>query len=85
MAEKTIKINVPLLIPGLTNTKDECLKRLENSLSNRRGIARAHIDPNANPPVLCLHYDPDFISLQDVRRIAERAGTRSAPHPKGPR
>ncbi len=78
MAEKTIKINVPLLIPGLTNTKDECLKRLENSLSNRRGIARAHIDPNANPPVLCLHYDPDFISLQDVRRIAERAGTRIA-------
>lgn len=78
MAEKTIKINIPLLIPGLTNTKDECLKHLENSLSNRRGISRAHIDSDASPPVLCLHYDPDYVSLQDVRRVAERAGTRIA-------
>lgn len=78
MAEKTIKINVPLLIPGLTNTKDECLERLQDSLSNRRGIARAHIDSETNPPVLCLHYDPDYVSLQDVRKIAERAGTQIA-------
>lgn len=78
MKEKTLEIEIPLLIPGLTNHQDNCLERLETSLQNQRGILRAHIENQQEPQILCLHYNPSLSSIEDVRRIAERAGAKIA-------
>ncbi len=78
MEEKTLEIEIPLLIPGLTNHQDNCLERLETSLQNQRGILRAHIENQQEPQMLCLHYSPSLTSIEDVRRIAERAGAKIA-------
>ncbi|MBL8049599.1 MAG: cadmium-translocating P-type ATPase [Anaerolineales bacterium] len=72
--EQTIDLEIPLLLPGIENEKDECLVRLETSLQNYKGILRAHIKRDKTPIDLCLHYDPNLLTLSDVKRLAERAG-----------
>ena len=78
MEENTLEIEIPLLIPGLSDHQDHCLERLETALKNQRGILHAHIENEVEPLVLCLHYNPDLTSIEDVRRTASRAGTNIA-------
>ncbi|MCZ2126245.1 MAG: cadmium-translocating P-type ATPase [Anaerolineales bacterium] len=72
--EQTVKLELPLLLPGVENEKDECLDRLESALQNRKGILRAHLEREKSPVNLCLHYDANALNLSDVKRLAERAG-----------
>jgi len=74
--EKTIELEIPILLPGVENDHDECLTRLENTLNHHRGITRAHLEHEKSPLDLCLHYDPNLLSLTDVKRIAEKAGAQ---------
>ena len=72
--EKTIELDIPLLLPDVADEKDECLNRLEQSFQNQKGILRAHLEREKSPVDLCLHYDPNLLNLEQVRRMAERAG-----------
>lgn len=74
MIENTLEIEIPLLIPGITNHQDDCLERLETALNSQRGILRAHLEYEKDPLTLCLHYNPGLTSIEDVRRTAIRAG-----------
>ncbi|MCC7118787.1 MAG: cadmium-translocating P-type ATPase [Anaerolineales bacterium] len=74
--EQTIDIDIPLLLPGVENEKDECLARLETALQNKKGIFRAHVERDKTPIDLCLHYDPNLLTLSDVKRFAELAGAQ---------
>lgn len=74
--EQTIDIDIPLLLPGVENEKDECLVRLEAALQDKKGIIRAHVERDKSPVDLCLHYDPNLLTLSDVKRLAERAGAQ---------
>lgn len=74
--EDTIELEIPLLLPGVADDKDECLARLENALQNRKGILRVHLEREKTPVDLCLHYDPTALSLEDVKRTAELAGAQ---------
>ena len=71
--EKTIELEIPLLLPDVKDEQDECLNRLEASLQNQKGILRAHLEREKSPVDLCLHYDPNQLTLSDVKRLAERA------------
>lgn len=74
MTEKTIELEIPLLLPGVEDEQDKCLSRLETSLQNQKGIQRSHLEREKTPVDLCLHYDPNILSLADVKRLARRAG-----------
>ncbi|MBI2757773.1 MAG: heavy metal translocating P-type ATPase [Chloroflexi bacterium] len=76
MTEKTIELEIPLLLPHLKDEQDECLNRLESSFQNQKGILRAHLERDKSPVDLCLHYDPNLLTLSDVKRLAERAGAQ---------
>ncbi len=76
MLEKTHELEIPLVLPGIENEDDACLARLETALQSHKGLQRAHVEREKRPVVLCLHYDPDVISVQDVQRAAERAGVQ---------
>ncbi len=76
MSEKTIELEIPLLLPGVQEEDDECLNRLENALQNQKGLQRTHLERDKQPVMLCVHYDPNTISMADVRRLAERTGAR---------
>lgn len=74
--ERTIELEIPILLPGIESEKDDCLTRLEESLRNRKGILRAHLERDKLPVDLCLHYDLNRLTLSDVKRLAERAGVQ---------
>ena len=74
--EKTIELEIPILLPGVENEKDECLLRLESALQNHKGILRSHLELEKSPVDLCLHYDPNLLTLSEVKQIAERAGAQ---------
>ncbi len=74
--EKTIELEIPLLLPDVKDEQDECLNRLEQSFQNQKGILRAQIERDKSPVDLCLHYDPNLLTLSDVKRLAERAGAQ---------
>jgi len=74
--EKTIELEIPILLPGIESEKDDCLLLLEESLQNRKGILRAHLERDRSPVDLCLHYDLNQLTLSDVKRLAERAGVQ---------
>ncbi|MFH1908674.1 MAG: heavy-metal-associated domain-containing protein, partial [Chloroflexota bacterium] len=76
MSEKAIELEIPLLLPSIEDDQDECLGRLESALQNQKGLNRAHLERNKKPVALCLHYDPNVLSLADVKRLAERAGAQ---------
>lgn len=78
MSEKTIELEIPLLLPSVEDDQDECLGRLESALQNQKGLNRAHLERNTKPVALCLHYDPNVLSLADVKRLAKRAGAQIA-------
>ena len=76
MSEKTVELEVPLLLPGVDAEDDACLDRLETALQNQKGLKRAHLERDKRPAALCLHYDPETLSLAEVKRMAERAGAQ---------
>ena len=72
MIEK-LKLEIPLLLPENGDCAD-CVQRLQEALHVHKGIEEAHVDQSSDPPRLCLHYDPNLISLAEVERHARREG-----------
>ena len=71
--ERELVLDVSAVLPGV-EADDGCLDRLEKALQGHRTLRRAHLERDARPARLCLHYDPDILSLAEVTRLAERAG-----------
>ncbi len=72
--EKTLELDIPLIAPDIEDVRDRCLDRLEEAVKDRRGILHAHVIRETEPPRLCLHYDPNLLSLSAARRFAHQAG-----------
>ena len=74
MAEK-LKIEIPLVLPEVTDAADACVQRLVAELKGQQGVTDAHVaPPSEGPALLCIHYDPDILPLSRIRELAEAAG-----------
>ena len=73
---KTIRIDLPVLLPEVPDARDACVRRVQALLSPRRGITHTHITDENGRSVLCVHYDPDTLTVDEVRRLAEAAGAQ---------
>lgn len=49
------------------------MERLQELLESRSGIARVHL--KSEPAQLCLHFDPNLVTLASVERMAKEAGS----------
>jgi Cd2+/Zn2+-exporting ATPase len=91
LTPRSIRLDIPLLLPGVKDDQDACVARLVSLLEGRDGFERIHIvhdddeatahavgehSPTApqTPAALCLHYDPDRITLSQIQDLAKRAG-----------
>ncbi|MGD2177410.1 MAG: heavy metal translocating P-type ATPase [Anaerolineae bacterium] len=72
MVEK-LKVEIPVLLPENGDCTD-CVRRLQETLRLHKGVKDAHVDQGSDPPRLCLHYDPNLISLAEVERHARQQG-----------
>lgn len=87
-----IRLDVPLLLPGVRDEQDECVARLIGLLEKRQGVESVHVlrrgagvqdaahariagaGAPLDQPQLCLHYDPDQLTLSQVTALATAAG-----------
>ena len=74
MNEESLQLDIPVLLPEIPDARDLCVSQLEAMLKNHRGVRRVHIKYDVEPAQLCLHFDPNLISLAAVRRMAHQAG-----------
>jgi Cd2+/Zn2+-exporting ATPase len=67
---------LPLLLPEIPDEADQCVVKLLSLLRGRDGVRDAHVvsATSKEPAKLCLHYDPDQISLARIREAALQAG-----------
>ena len=70
------KLDLRLILPDVDDQHDACLERLRDFLQAKRGVERSHIVETGNRRAgeLCVHFDQDLLSLQDVRHFAQQAG-----------
>ena len=73
-----LRLELPLLLPEIDGAADACVTRLVESLSAREGVRNAHIVAAAgeDSAKLCVHYDPDLLSLPRIREIAQSEGAK---------
>ena len=87
---QSVRLDIPIVLPGIPNDQDECVVRLVALLEARNGIQRVHVTHGSEesahdagkhpagqpqtPAALCLHYDPERLSLTQIKEIAARAG-----------
>ena len=79
---RSTRFDIPLVLPGIEDEQDKCVARLVSLLEARNGIERVHVahgpeesgpDAGKHPDgapnrsaALCLHYDPERISLAQI-------------------
>ena len=75
MTEKT-KLDIALLLPAVPDARDACIRRLGDILTAKKGIETAHLVDTSQGGVsqICVHFDPDQLSIGEVRELAIRAG-----------
>ena len=76
MGESTLQLDIPVLLPEVSSERDECIERLRAQMEGMDGIRQAHIKEQDHKAMLCLHYDPDLVSLDQVQRRARDTGAR---------
>ncbi len=76
MSEQTVRVELPLILPGVPGSDDACIERLRTQMPKLRGILDAHVVRESGREIglLCIHYDGDMVSLREVQQAASRTG-----------
>jgi len=71
-----LQLDIPLILPKITDASDACVGRLTTELAARPGVEQAHVvmPDGDGPALLCIHYNPETVSLTRIREIAQAAG-----------
>ncbi len=70
--DKTLRLQIPLVLPGVDREGDGCITRFIERVSGQTGVSGAHLDAGN----LCLHYDPNLVPLEKLERIAKDEGAQ---------
>jgi len=77
--ENVIKLELGSVLPGGGSACGGCGRRLETVMQTCRGLKKAHLALDGEQPAaLCLHYDPDLVGVDQLRRMAQQAGLEIA-------
>jgi len=71
----TTNIDIPLVLPEITDEKDRCVTRLTALLQDKSGIEKVHVKTES-PAQLCIHYRQDIISLAQLKKLAQQSGAQ---------
>lgn len=73
---KKLQIKIPLLLSEVPDEKDQCVQNLIQNLLDKEGLEKVHVaeETENGVPQLCFHYDPEIISIDRIRSLAEQAG-----------
>lgn len=71
-----LKLDLEVLLPGVPDANDACVRRMQEQLASVRGVNETHIEQNGTSAVVCLHYDPALVTLAALQRLTQRAGAQ---------
>lgn len=79
MTEK-LRLDVPILLPEVSNAADACIARHTSELGARQGVENVHVVAahDDQPSQLCIHYDAGILSLPRIRELVTSTGARIA-------
>ena len=71
-----VLLEIGLLLPTIPDQQDACVQRLGEMLKAKAGIEDAHVKAGDGERLgqFCVHFDPQRISMGDIREFARRAG-----------
>ena len=74
--DKTLRLDLPLLLPDAPDAHEACARRLTESLEARDGVSSVHIrnSESGGGMELCIHYDPALLPLERIRQVAKAFG-----------
>ncbi len=92
---ESVRLDIPLLLSGVPDDQDACVRRLVAVLEKQDGIERVHVTHGPDeksahdvgchptgvpqsPASLCVHHDPNRVSLAQITDIAVRSGASIA-------
>lgn len=70
---KKIQIELPVLLQESIDDKNQSLQNIVSELSEESGIDKVHVKESLVPEI-CIHYDPEVISINKVKKIALKNG-----------
>lgn len=70
-----LKLQLPIVLPEI-DARDNCVQLLTSQLSTVRGVDQAHVVADNGTAELCIHYDPNLVSLAQIERITVDAGAQ---------
>lgn len=74
-----MRLELSLLLPDVPDERDACVARLSTLLADKPGITSTHtVAEDGAKPTLCLHYDPNLITLAQVEWLARAAGAETS-------
>ncbi|GGF44597.1 heavy metal translocating P-type ATPase [Echinicola marina] len=73
---KKLQIKIPIILPEVSDEKDQCVHKLISRLQDTEGLEKVHVadEKDNGVPQLCFHYNPEKISLDRIQTLAKRAG-----------
>lgn len=77
MSQRKVVLDLALALPELPDERDACVGRL-TQLLEADGLEKAHLVREDDTVRLCLHYDPEWFSVSQVRSLVRTAGARIA-------
>ncbi|KDE97043.1 hypothetical protein Y900_027505 [Mycolicibacterium aromaticivorans JS19b1 = JCM 16368] len=71
-----VELDLPIVLPDALDRRDLCVGRLIDTLTGAPGLDRVHVveASESSPARLCMHYDPDAVSVAKIRDLAESTG-----------
>ncbi len=76
MSASTLQLEISVVLPHIEDERDRCVDRFTELMAGHKGIQQAHIERENGQALVCLHYDPNLLTLDGVRRLAQRAGAQ---------
>lgn len=73
---KKLTINLPIILPDVPNEKDPCISRLIDTLEGKEGVEQAHVKDSGRSSQLCIHFQPDIVTLSQIKKLAWQTGAQ---------
>ena len=81
MIDNKSRFQVNAILPGVHDQDDRCMNRFIDLVSAKRGVDKVHVVENetessgdTKPASFCIHFNPDAISVSEVRQFAHQVG-----------
>ncbi len=79
MSASKLRLDIPLILPGDAQACDRCIAALTGAVKNQDGVEEAHVvKREKGAGELCVHYDPEQLTLEEIRILAGSAGAELA-------